>query len=226
MNLADIKRTIDKRGERRIGPLRTQVVHYHDRFYLNSNDLGYVRFYMVPFTGEMGYYNQTSTHSPTVLGTATTLNKNVSFLNQTYMRVASSAFLATNVTPISTRSGAFQAYEHYLGPSLTFYDHNEDANQASVEIGSQSTGFIFRHLEPQDSLFLPASTVDLPSKHTIGFMFREGVNQRILIQYQLTLEVMSYSQTDAYPYSLSKITKPKRPARRPRRLAPKNKRDK
>lgn len=200
-HLQMVEEPFQSRGLRapRYTGLKTQITSFHGRFQCVSNAAGFLRVFLVPFTGVMGFYSDAS-HNETAAGAATDRSLPFHTLNMVSRRIVSAGLRAENTTTNNSKGGTLTAYESYLGYGTDTYDALEDSNCLPLKKQVSKT-CTYHPADISEVMLWDSNGNNVLNSHHIGFVARGAPNQTFVIFYVLTVEYISGTYTDANPYS-------------------------
>jgi hypothetical protein len=186
-------------------PIATQVITFHGNITFSANANGFARLFMFCCgiaPGEIWLYND-ATHNDVTLGPGVVTYSPTFSVER--LRVVNGGLKCRSMTAITNESGYVQAYSSNLVPTNPAYDVYRDnphqhiyqkgevAHVRYIPAGIQAFDFVV----PKASLSVTAYESILP--HTIGFMVVGAPNQNFMLQYSVTFEILSGTNTDLNP---------------------------
>jgi len=184
----------------------TSCVTYHGNVTFQTNSAGFARIAYQLVSGSIILYNDIA-HTDTVLGPSSTLLASP-FPGTNYARICSAGLKVRSTSSFSNESGMIQAYSSLLGASNAYDVYRDSPHQMIYNKGQVA---ICRYL-PVDNSELELQNLAAPGiigSHVIGVMVVGGGNaQTYNVQYAITLEYVSGSNTDLVPQRLAPLGDP------------------
>lgn len=186
-------------------PVATQVSTYHGTLTFSTNALGFARVYMrlsSSLAGVIEVYNG-ATHTETVLGSSTTLYAGPG-LTMTLGRLVNAGLKCRSSASFSNEAGFIQSYVSVNSADNPSYDiYRDHPHQKLYQKGE--TARVVAIPFDQNNLNLYSTPNWHYSGYHMGFMIAGAPSLTYVLQYALTLEYCSTSNTDLLPHVLGPV---------------------